>query len=817
MAAIPRSSDSEGFHSMLELEGDMNRAFHYSPELFELGPLPPQALTTPNVASSGVSFGTGSNSHREGIPSTPLLDRFCENQAQAPSRDAENVSLLEERRRGARPLVSSSWEKLGLVSSSIIIAGILFIALSIGFLSFLWFASDGNQTWRHIAIDNRLTTVVPILSLILRTAVTMQAGMATSMLASLALERGLVLLKQTAFISFMRHVQPQPHMFTWLALAAFSKRPLPSLLRTSVIPGLAILLTITTAAIQFTSAILLSDLTPNLIVGNNITSMNATNFRFENGSFIPIIPGDTSWSRRSSFYPTFAEYHEPPVYTQNGILDTGLTLRAFLPLLDQNTRLRLHNYIGKATVVDTRVICMRPNLTNASIYSVSDLSYFVFTGRVLPGFNISQLASMDLGAGNLAGCILPPHANGWPVVLCQLDQSSNIIGSWAGELISEFRPASEARPYLGNGNPRYGTSYLALNVSNGTYVEWREVVGRNPVLMLPVSFVDNNEWQDLVFGDGDLSVRLSVSICYTSFDSADLVIQASSGVKDRKEPSLIYTPESGSCIDFGEIRRQLGQTAPDGSFDPSVDGRGILKLHKRESWFPKGPNEAVTPNARGDDEPITYIRDFADMAGPYSNLINTFSDNFTAWFAGELKQVLKLASSETEALSVLTPDILLQGLVQDILRNGGSIAFALQSIITLLSGSAYYDQLPVFDDKQNITVSTFSLVLTPQGQYRGFFIVIIFIIFHILLTAFITFMFLTGTLVSSLGNSWQAAAQIRGRAIDEYLSDASLAKDEEVEDRIKGDGKEKQFVHIALAEDGQRTEIFHVQQQQKQQ
>jgi hypothetical protein len=293
------------------------------------------------------------------------------------------------------------------------------------------------------------------------------------------------------------------------------------------------------------------------------------------------------------------------------------------------------------------------------------------------------------------------------------------------------------------------------------------------------------------------------------------MIQASSGVKDRKEPSLIYRPGSEGSIDFGQIRRQLGQKAQDGSFDASADGRGILELHKRESWFPVGPNEAVTPSSRPSGEPTTYIRDFADMSGPYSSLAGTESTNLTAWFCGELKQVLKLTYNETGTVSVLTPDVLLQGLVQDILRNGGNIAFALQSIITVLSGSAYYDQLPVFDHKDNITASTFELTLTPQGRCRGFVIVMTFIVVHILLTAFITFMFLTSTVVSSLGDSWQVAAQIRGRAVDKYLSDASLSRDEEIKNRIKRDGKENQFVYIALADDGQRTEIFHKQRHQQ--
>jgi hypothetical protein len=43
-------------------------------------------------------------------------------------------------------------------------------------------------------------------------------------------------------------------------------------------------------------------------------------------------------------------------------------------------------------------------------------------------------------------------------------------------------------------------------------------------------------------------------------------------------------------------------------------------------------------------------------------------------------------------------------LVQEIVQNGGSVAFALQSIITILAGVAYYDQLQQFNDVQSLSL-----------------------------------------------------------------------------------------------------------------
>jgi hypothetical protein len=51
----------------------------------------------------------------------------------------------------------------------------------------------------------------------------------------------------------------------------------------------------------------------------------------------------------------------------SGISDTGVTMRAFLPIDVQN-RSSLHVYNGPSTVVDARVVCVRPNITDIGTY-----------------------------------------------------------------------------------------------------------------------------------------------------------------------------------------------------------------------------------------------------------------------------------------------------------------------------------------------------------------------------------------------------------------------------------------------------------------
>lgn len=49
----------------------------------------------------------------------------------------------------------------------------------------------------------------------------------------------------------------------------------------------------------------------------------------------------------------------------DGVDDTGMTLRAFLP--SQDTRQNAECYVGHTTVIDTRVTCQVPHLEDASI------------------------------------------------------------------------------------------------------------------------------------------------------------------------------------------------------------------------------------------------------------------------------------------------------------------------------------------------------------------------------------------------------------------------------------------------------------------
>jgi hypothetical protein len=153
-----------------------------------------------------------------------------------------------------------------LGSYGIIILGISIIGLlaSTGFISFLWCTGDGNYIWRLLASNEGMTRAVAISSVVFRTSITLQAGVATSMLAGLAIERREVLLPRLATVSMMRSSNSGSIVLAWLL------RPRPGKkygIRRFLVPGLATLLALTTLSSQFTSTALLSDISSGLVTG----------------------------------------------------------------------------------------------------------------------------------------------------------------------------------------------------------------------------------------------------------------------------------------------------------------------------------------------------------------------------------------------------------------------------------------------------------------------------------------------------------------------------------------------------------------------
>lgn len=89
--------------------------------------------------------------------------------------------------------------------SIIVLAATTILMLAVfSFLTFLWTASHENSFWRLIIVKGWAGGAVNVSSLLLRTAVDLQAGIAVAMLAAIVLETDDLLLFDTAQVSRLR-------------------------------------------------------------------------------------------------------------------------------------------------------------------------------------------------------------------------------------------------------------------------------------------------------------------------------------------------------------------------------------------------------------------------------------------------------------------------------------------------------------------------------------------------------------------------------------------------------------------------------------
>jgi hypothetical protein len=119
-----------------------------------------------------------------------------------------------------------------------------------------------------------------------------------------------------------------------------------------------------------------------------------------------------------------------------------------------------------------------------------------------------------------------------------------------------------------------------------------------------------------------------------------------------------------------------------------------------------------------------------------------------------------------------------------------------------------------FNDLSNITQTDFISVTAPVKK-RGLIVVSVVLGSHlVLILGIILPLFLKQTTVSTLGNAWQAVAQVYGDKTKEMLDKAPLAVDSVVEEVVKrpegkkGKLKNHEIVGIGLAEGGSGTDII---------
>lgn len=504
-----------------------------------------------------------------------------------------------------------SWkEKLGTFAIVGLIAGSVLLCASFGTLAFMWFGSPAIPAWKEITARNWLSKAISICIGVIQQVMMLQLGIVTATLASLTLESKDVMIGDVASVSVMRATAASTGAFVmvWQYISRGSYRNTRHSSNIFLILSAALLWCLS----QFLLLIILTDVSLRSTAGltspaslpfslhYNVTDDGHSHTQFK-------YPSVGAWNRKIPNYASFAEYSEPP-YEAEGVSDTGVTLRAFLPFSTAQSRENLESYKGKSTVLDARVTCQVPQIKNATFDWDSR-----FRGAIAATRNTPRLANVSLGKGSTGrgmgvhfDCSInwiydaSTHPE-WPVKLCQLWQAGITLDSMSGfgGLYSEFQ-----NPSLMGGTDHQGSAYLFLNVTLGIDEEHWGTVSLPAVGGLAVAEAsrERGEWLDLIYSNG--SVIISASICYAAFDFAEVDVSISSQ-SNRTESRLEPVFDRGtSSYTFQGLRYAMGQ---DRSLP--IDRRGILDLAK-ETW-------QKVPDIRYPDSQYFWalsLRETTDMA-----------------------------------------------------------------------------------------------------------------------------------------------------------------------------------------------------------
>jgi hypothetical protein len=337
------------------------------------------------------------------------------------------------------------------------------------------------------------TRSVAITALVLRTCVDLQAAIASAILASLLLEsQSGIHLYQTASMSTMRTGSVSPWTFALCVLEEFWRSTAKSR-RNYHVYAMATCLLITTSVVQFSSTLLLSDLELGPLKGIVVPSKVRPSMLFRVDS-PQRIARDSAWTTDPPNYATFGEYHEQPSETAEGIADTGILLRAFLPYAAAGSRQRLATYTGNALTIDARVACQAPSITDLDVQGFNGQ----IAGIVSPTTNATILQSIIPTSFNCT--IAGPDQ----ITICQLGQSSE---DFMGSLKSQFEKSTT-----------YGTAFLVIDGSR------LAIMGK--------------EWLTIKAGSSWTN-EISLSLCFAPWDAAILNVTLHSEF-NRTEPVLLY-------------------------------------------------------------------------------------------------------------------------------------------------------------------------------------------------------------------------------------------------------------------------------------
>ncbi|KAL1858086.1 hypothetical protein Daus18300_010087 [Diaporthe australafricana] len=629
------------------------------------------------------------------LPRYEGIDEQSEHVSECPTVLLQEWSHAEAVHDTQKPMPKPpSWkEKLGIFAMICLIVGSVLLCAAIAILAFLWFGNSAFTAWKEIIARNWLFRAIFICIEVVQQVMMFQLGIVAATIASLALESGDVVVGDLASISTLRATTASTGAFVmaWQYLSHGSFRSAQHYKSFFLILSAALLWCLS----QSFLLILLTDVslrstaglvsTVELPYSLHYNESYADDFYSFSSRFI--FPSTGAWNRKISNYASFAEYSEPP-YEADGVSDTGVTLRAFLPFGTAQSRENLESYKGSSMVLDARVTCQVPHIQNATVDST-----YRFRGSIAATRRTPRLSNVALDNGSNPesfeaigvhpdgsrdfncvvsrsryqyGVLRDPNEDQWAISLCQLWQGMEALGTiHFGGLVSEFRDQSQVDEYFN------GAAYLYLNYTYGTDLTGlSDQPGR---VMAAEASQERDEWLDLTFSNG--SIILSASICYAALDFAEIDVRISSQsnrTESRLEPVF---DEDTFTYTFKELRYAMGQ---DRSLP--IDNRGMLRLEE-QPWQGLSQGRYSAPFHAG-----FLLRLTADLIYTKAQSMPTaesygWQPTMTGVLSPTGSCTIERADCDQNCSDAIpdcvTPDLMHIWLVQEILKTNGSIAFAL--------------------------------------------------------------------------------------------------------------------------------------------
>jgi hypothetical protein len=702
------------------------------------------------------------------LPVEEALDTASVNNRSMNASDDSTVSDTSHKLIPGRRL----FQRLGWYAIVSIPLCLVTTLAALAFLWFLWLAHSDNSTWQRIMLDAWATRSITIASLFLRTSAAIQAGICTSMMAAVALEHGMFVLSKAAAVSSIRFVNSGPSDLLLLFWGRIGVGKIPMVF-------FVLAITITTMLSQFTSTLLLSDLKLSMIPG---TTENQNISYTKLGSTDNQYASDTQlWTSRPQ-YPIFAEY--PGVSTtENGISDTGMTMRALIPLASTESRSLLRNYSGPATVFDSRVVCVRPTV-NATLGIIDSTLSKRTTGL---GFNIAGHINatkwpsrlLNITSSNLDGTgtrgqfkcdmDLPAVNNSnqeWALTLCGVDPReilmSPLTGPATSKQVSSF--------------PGVNLGFVIINAT-GDHANWSQAVeGRSeqPTGSIWKIHPRSDEWVDLV--QPDYNVNVSLSLCYADYNFFDVQIHASTP-GNLTEYSVL--PDKSGQYNSTDVRYHLGAVIP----NTTPENRGIMLLESMP-W-----EKLLDQNLRSYNYTNFLMSDFMTdrlQYGSGKSLCN-------GCFVGDAERVNRVMES----------------VFQQTCRDGGNAALALQAQLTTILQMAYYNNIDEFNAVAPAQLQSFVQVLSPRSL-TGLIVVTCVLCVHFILIFAAIGQFLYRTQYSMLGNAWQTVMQLCAPDTEPIFAMPSVISDSEVEKLSASNAGIEKSVVLRRLRDSDRVGIENV-------